>query len=278
MLTPPPHQICFATLKDDKSQDIMSFADIQQNEVFEEWRIESQSDNCILIELSVPNFLEALSAAEKAPQCQLKLTKRNGLPVLCVETRMLEVDVVHDIKVKVMRASEYEYYKPPDVPQPTVQLELPTQKSLKNVVDKLKGISRSVYLKGEMVGNLTVEADTDAVGIKTFFTDLCPRFESLDEDACQNNVTTMKVDTKKLSMVLQAYNTLGRVKDMTIIMCMIEAHSLILHVLVSQIGTLTFYVNVMEMDEDDAHNDNDAMAEDPIEVDNNNNGHDDDMS
>ena len=241
-------------------------------EVFDDWRIESQSDNCILIELALPNFLEAMGGALKASAVvQMKLTKRNGQPVLCVETRFQdEMDVVHDIKVVVMRASDYEYYRPPDVPQPSVQLELPESRSLKNVVDKLRNISRSVYLKGEMVGNLTIEADTDAVGIRSFFTNLHPRFDSLDEELCQDNQTTMKVDTKKLSMVLQGYNTLSRLRDRTIILCMIEGHSLVLHILVNTIGTLTFYVGVMEMDDDDAH-------VDPIE-DGMGGGDDDDMA
>ena len=224
-------------------------------EIFEDWRIESQSDNCILIELSLPNLLDALQAAKNAPQCHMKLTKRNGNPVLCVETRMLDVDVVHDIKINVMHASDYAYYKPPDVPQPTVQLELPVEKTLKNVVDKLRNITRSVYLKGSMVGSLEIEADTDAVTLKTFFSSLCPRFESLDEDECQENSTVMKVDTKKLSMVLQGYNTLSKIKNLVIILCMIHNHSLIMHMLVGNVGTLTFYVGIMEMEENDVHAD-----------------------
>ena len=80
----------------------------------------------------------------------------------------------------------------------------------------------------------------------------------------------MKVDTKKLSMVLQGYNTLSRLRDRTIILCMIEGHSLVLHILVNTIGTLTFYVGVMEMDDDDVH-------VDPIE-DGMGGGDDDDMA
>jgi len=113
----------------------------------------------------------------------MKLTKRMGQPVLCVETRAMEVDVVHDIPVFVMRASEYEYYRPPDVPQPEVQLELPNSKGFKNVVDRLKNIARNVYLHGDMMGSLTLRAETEAVSIKTFFTNLTPRFESLEGES-----------------------------------------------------------------------------------------------
>ena len=65
----------------------------------------------------------------------------------------------------------------------------------------------------------------------------------------------MKVDTKKLSMVLQGYNTLSKIKNLVIILCMIHNHSLIMHMLVGNVGTLTFYVGIMEMEENDVHAD-----------------------
>jgi hypothetical protein len=162
----------------------------------------------------------------------------------------MEVDVVHDIPIGVMRASEYEYYRPPDVPPPQVQLELPTQKGFKNVVDRLKTLSRSVVLSGDMAGSLTLRADTEGVTIQTFFTNLTPRFESLDEDACAANKCKLKVDAKKLANVLHAYNFL---RFHSIIMCMIRDHSLILHVLLepAAAGTLTFYLPIVPLVEDE---------------------------
>ncbi len=37
----------------------------------------------------------------------------------------MEVDLLHEIPVRVMRAADIQYYTPPDVPPPRVQLELP---------------------------------------------------------------------------------------------------------------------------------------------------------
>jgi len=154
-----------------------------------------------------------------------------------------------------MRASEYEYYRPPDVPQPQVQLELPNSKGFKNVVDRLKNIARNVYLCGDMAGSLTLRTETESVCIKTFFTSLAPRFESLEEEDCSGNKCVLKVDSKKLAMVLHAYNFL---RFNAIIMCMIKDHSLILHVLLEPAanGTLTFYLPIVplinEGEEEDA--------------------------
>ncbi len=120
----------------------MPFADLNQSEMFIEWRIESASSNTILFELSIQNFLDALNSAKKAPQCMMKLTKRGGQPVLSVETRAMEVDIVHDIPITVMRSSEYDWYRPPEIPAPQVQLELPSSKGFKNVVDRLRNIAK----------------------------------------------------------------------------------------------------------------------------------------
>ena len=239
--------IRFAGLKDQRSEDVMPYADLNQNELFMEWRIESQSENCILFELALQNFLDALNSARKAPQCQMKLTKRNGQPVLCVETRAMEVDVVHDIPVVVMRASEYSsYYRPPDVPQPQVQLELPNSKGFKTVVDRLKNIARAIYLHGDMVGSLTLACDTESVSVKTFFTNLNPRFESMEDEDCAENKCVLKVDSKKMAIVLHAYTFL---RFSAIITCMIKDHSLIMHVLLDppSYGTLTFYLPIIPL-------------------------------
>lgn len=40
----------------------------------------------------------------------------------------MEVNLLHEIPVRVMRAADIQYYTPPDVPPPRVQLELPYNK------------------------------------------------------------------------------------------------------------------------------------------------------
>lgn len=44
---------------------------------------------------------------------------------LCCGLQAMEVDLLHEIPVRVMRAADIQYYTPPDVPPPRVQLELP---------------------------------------------------------------------------------------------------------------------------------------------------------
>mmetsp|Transcript_22855 Transcript_22855/g.65949 ORF Transcript_22855/g.65949 Transcript_22855/m.65949 type:complete len:290 (+) Transcript_22855:225-1094(+) len=78
----------------------------------------------------------------------MKLAKRNGgLPCLCLDANSLPgrgggaVEVHHAIPIRVMRAVEMQYHLPPRINMPQVQLELPFDRPLKTVVDRLKTMS-----------------------------------------------------------------------------------------------------------------------------------------
>lgn len=89
------------------------YAELNKNVLFQEYRIESQSSNCIFFEIELDLLSRALSSGKNAPQCYLKLVKRGQRPCLCLETRASEADIVHDIPVKIMRATEIVAYQPP---------------------------------------------------------------------------------------------------------------------------------------------------------------------
>lgn len=109
-------------------------------------------------QVGLHNLIKAFHSARTGPYIKLKLAKRGGQPCICLEARVraaqspcgifpfsldltrqhspslqyntnqpkaMEVDLLHEIPVRVMRAADIQYYTPPDVPPPQVQLELP---------------------------------------------------------------------------------------------------------------------------------------------------------
>lgn len=88
----------------------------------------------------------------------------------------LDVELLHEIPVRVMRAQDIQYYTPPDVPMPQVQLELPYNKSMRVVLDRFKAMDRFCHVDGDMNGSLTLRVENDRVHVKTFYTNLIPRF------------------------------------------------------------------------------------------------------
>ena len=105
------------------------------------------------------------------PELTIKLAKRNGgLPHLCLDVKEYKlpnqeiaslattgggggvngnaqsaqtnmIGVHHALPVRMMRVEELQYHVPPRLGMPDVQLELPRDRPLKNVVDRLRSMS-----------------------------------------------------------------------------------------------------------------------------------------
>jgi HUS1 checkpoint protein len=156
------------------------YAELRADAVFQDYRIESQSDNTIFFEIELDLLSRALSSGKNAPVCNIKLVKRGLKPCLCLETRALEVEIVHDIPIKIMRASEIVYYRPPPVPPPTVALDLPRGRLMKTIVDRMGKIVKQVQVVAEQSGRIIFSVDHSSAMIKTYYAGLQPRFDSLD--------------------------------------------------------------------------------------------------
>ncbi|CBJ30733.1 conserved unknown protein [Ectocarpus siliculosus] len=236
------------SVQESGSEGVDVYAELIQDMLFHEYRIESRAGNAILFEANASLLLQALNSGKTSPTCQIKLAKRAGQPCLSIETRALEIEVVHDIPVKVMPANEAEYYLPPKVHSPQVQLELPRQRSLRTVVDRMKAIDKFLFVDADMGGQLVFRVEKADATIKTFYSNLTPRFEEMDANTCRKNMSSVKVDVKKLAAVMSMY----ALRFDTAICCIIGGYSLVLHVILSpiNIGNLTYYVPVMDAGDD----------------------------
>ena len=87
-----------------------------------------------------PTMVHALLAQQTVV---LKLAKRNRLPCLCLDGHATDegsVEIHQAIPIRIMRATEMQYHLPPQINTPSVQLELPMDRPLRVVVDKLKSM------------------------------------------------------------------------------------------------------------------------------------------
>ena len=108
-----------------------------------------------------------------------------------------------------------------------------------------------------MAGELVLRIDGDGASIRTFYSNLIPRFEDCKSTRDQNppGKTTIKVDSKKLNACLQWQNTmaLGRGAASSAILCMVENEMLVLHISLNpgSIGFFTYYVPIHYLSPDD---------------------------
>ena len=186
----------------------------------------------------------------------MKLAKRGGLPCLCLDTSCANgtLDIHHAVPVRILRAEEWQNHLPPVVPHPDVQLEFQLDRPFRPVVERLKALSRTIYLEGSMTGELVLRIDNDAVSIKTFYDKLIPRVDdesphsrTQDPASC-----TLKVDSKKLLASLQWQSSMTRSSISSYILCMIENEMLVIHVLLNpeDVGFFTYYIPVHYLSSD----------------------------
>jgi HUS1 checkpoint protein len=187
------------------------FAEIDTSNLFVEYRVESQSSNTILFEISLGQLSKALASGKVASQSQLKLAKRDDKACLCFETKadesVLSVDVCHDIPIKLMRSTEVVHFLPPQLRPPEVALDLPRGKLVRVVIDKMSKFAKHVQITATQRGGLILKADHASVTINTYFTGLNAQYVgNMDRVVSANNQVVCKLNLRKLSVVLNTYS------------------------------------------------------------------------
>mmetsp|Transcript_54161 Transcript_54161/g.60558 ORF Transcript_54161/g.60558 Transcript_54161/m.60558 type:complete len:337 (+) Transcript_54161:147-1157(+) len=283
---------------------ITCFAELSQKELFVEHRIESAADNVIVCQVDLVSFKLALQSVvgggggiNKQQQrgsshtnnknssnnnvldtfqqevVILKLAKRNRLPCLCLEGRHAQSDLAnHDVEihqaipVTILRKTEMQNHLPPQINIPQVQLELPMDRPIRPVIEKLKAMGQQVFLEGNMKGDLTIRLDHDGASMACFYNQLIPRWQEEDEENVESGTTTVpnanascivKVDSHKLSTCLQwqqqtAQQQQWQLPVTSCLLGMVQNEMLVLHVLLmpEQVGFLTYYLPVHFLHED----------------------------
>lgn len=148
---------------------ITCFAELSKN-IFLEHRIESAAENVIVCQVDLMSLKLALQSVLSPNQHHhhnkknsqttqptqnmvqslmaqqtvvLKLAKRNRLPCLCLDGHATDegaVEIHQAIPIRILRATEMQYHLPPQINRPNVQLELPLDRPLRTLVDKLKTV------------------------------------------------------------------------------------------------------------------------------------------
>ena len=191
------------------------FAELDTKVLFNDLRIESQSDNAILLRIDNLHLLTyALASVKRATGiCQIKLVKRGDRPCLCIEAKtdggMDDTgmhggeSVTQNVPIRVLPVEEIKHYLPPEIPPPDVALQMPNKiKVLRNVIEKTNKFGKYMYIGANQVGNMTLRVEDALISVQTHISDLLPaRLEEADMPDIDNSAR-VKVDIRKLSVVL----------------------------------------------------------------------------
>ncbi|ALC45385.1 Hus1-like [Drosophila busckii] len=112
-------------------------------------------------------------------------------------------EVVHDVPVAIIPASDWSAYMLPKVPSAQFVLCLSSMRLLRSLIDKLKNISPNLVFHGSAAGELNLVAESDMATITTRFKRL---LQSMAATETPSTVTesSCSVDSRKTSAFFNA--------------------------------------------------------------------------
>ncbi|CAE6443759.1 hypothetical protein ACGC1H_002510 [Rhizoctonia solani] len=151
---------------------VQIWSKIPVDSMFSDYRIQSNANNMISLEVSTEPLSQALRSASAAQDVIVKLAKKNDQPVFSFEAQTesrqgKKMLVTHDVRITVMKAVEIEQVKEPLCPPPDLHIILPPLKELRTIVEHMQKLSDVVAISATPGGELVLAIQTDDVRVST---------------------------------------------------------------------------------------------------------------
>lgn len=162
------HIICLG----DSDVGVQIWSKLPVDSMFSDYRIQSNANNVINLEVSTEPLSQALRSASAAQDVVIKLAKKNDQPVFSFEAQTesrqgKKMLVTHDVRITVMKTADMEQVKEPLCPQPDLHLILPPLKDLRTIVEHMQRLSDVVAISATHRGELVLAIQTDDVRVST---------------------------------------------------------------------------------------------------------------
>jgi HUS1 checkpoint protein len=221
-------------VKGTASQSVEIFARLNSTIIFNDFRIESITNNEIYFEVNIKNLLQVLSNLSPKKvhikQIYMRLSKKNKQPYLTCEIQSAQqasvkanqnITIVQDVPIQVLNSNEItpDLISEVAVGDVQVQLVLPSPlKELKTIVDRMKSLTklvkddRDLLIRASPNGKLELSIETTMSTVRTVFTNLSlPETEGnnvdQEENMFRNEPVEVKVDIQKISKFLHVHVT-----------------------------------------------------------------------
>jgi len=227
------------------SQSGRAFVELATKSIFEDYRIESKSNNEIPMVVNIPNIARAIRSGINADKIVMKLTKKSNRAFLTFDITE-NVNIIQDVPVTLQPIKRMKEFYEPELPDPEVQIRMPELKALKNVIDRMKSVSDILTIEASLTGELVFEVNTDMVTIKTYYKGLSIKPTASQPDTNSANRASARMSIKKFSRLLHC-----RCLNASYILgCIVEDHAFVVYIkLREDRGQMTYYVPLIA-DED----------------------------
>ncbi|KDE06384.1 hypothetical protein MVLG_03291 [Microbotryum lychnidis-dioicae p1A1 Lamole] len=260
-----PDSVHLVCLSDTTANGVQVWSQIAVSSIFKidhDFRLESNSNNEIYLEVSTEALAKALRSAHGATEVTIKLAKKGGQgpdgsgkgarPVLTLSIKTISkgmnpTDISQDVGVRVRKAAEMDLLKEPLCPTPDINIMLPPLATLKTICERLKTISPLVTISANHQGELKLRAESEDANVTTEWRGLLhPRPGEEDPaptaEPNPSQFFSVTVDSKNLLKFLAAYPI-----SSSTIASLCEGHCAIFYLYLaskgeSQGGVLTYFV------------------------------------
>ncbi|XP_005188245.1 checkpoint protein HUS1 [Musca domestica] len=209
-----PDKIHFIANEESGTTAPLVWVDIDAKLYFSEYNIELADSNHskIMLSTSPANLSRALSSLRSnARHCKLKLINLQ-FPCLRVEVDVLTQNsnqtrqTAHDVPVTVIPRGEWDYYELPQKPNSKLVLNVPSNRLMRGLIDKIKNLSPTVIFYATSAGEMNLVAETEMATITTRYKNLDIREinPSKGEKNKDQIEASCSVDCKKTSIFFSA--------------------------------------------------------------------------
>lgn len=216
-----------------------AFVELRVSSIFDEYRLESKTNNEIPMLVNIPNLARAIQSGVRATKTVIKLTKKNERAYLTFEITE-NVNIIQDVPITMQTMKSLKEYQEPELPEPEIQTRMPHLGNLKTVIDRMKAVSDELTIEADSAGRVVFRVETDLVKIKTHYKDLAIRTEGEEHSQDKESVCAhAKMSIKKFSKILHCRS----LPSQYVLGCIVESRAFVLYVKLQQDqGHITYYI------------------------------------
>ncbi|WVN86024.1 uncharacterized protein L203_101182 [Cryptococcus depauperatus CBS 7841] len=262
-------QTFFIVPNNESQTGVQVWSQVRVTTLFDGYRIESNSNNEIWVEVNLDSLAKVLRSADSSvgginenlrstsalsdAEVTLKLNKRDNQPIWSFEIHGFtslrkQMIITHEVNVKVLSLKRQQELIEPLCPQPDVHVVCPNLSEFKNIVSRLSPLSENISVSLNNEGTMELTVRTPSINLKTKWDRLKMPIVNLDtqedppeESLPPDRMFTTLVSNKALLKFLNSH-----VVSEDAIMCICEKFCVIAYVYVGPIddaeGVLTFYI------------------------------------
>lgn len=192
-----------------------AWTEIQKETLFSEYHMEGidpVEHPFIVMSMNPIKMANALISLRNSPKSfKMKLVNKQ-FPCLSVniESSRPEMNktrqIAHDVPVSIIPSRDWPEFQIPSLPKCYTYLAMPSLRSIKGLVDKLKNLGPSLTIYSKDTGQLSLVVESESVTVASHYKNLDVIVDSTNSPPASNDSGELscRVDSKKLALSLSA--------------------------------------------------------------------------